>query len=84
MNRIVRIREATRDLFGRIVPRWRVIRTSNAYSFIDPLASKNTADQGFFFSVGNSHGILDLQNFPILPPEPKPQNLTPIAPSTVP
>ena len=36
VNRITRIREATRDLFGQLVPRWRVIRISNAYSFTDP------------------------------------------------
>ena len=47
VNRIVRIREATRDLFGRIVPRWRVIRTSNAYSFIDPQPPKTPPIKGF-------------------------------------
>jgi Helix-turn-helix domain len=35
-NRIVRIRERCRDLFGREGWRWRVIRTSNAYAFRDP------------------------------------------------
>jgi hypothetical protein len=35
-NRIVRIREHCRDLFGRDGWRWRVIRTSNAYQLIDP------------------------------------------------
>jgi hypothetical protein len=35
-NRIVRIRERCRDLFGRNGWRWRVIRTSNAYAFRDP------------------------------------------------
>ena len=37
-NRIVRIRERCRDLFGRAGWRWRVIRTSNAYVFRDPQA----------------------------------------------
>ena len=37
-NRIVRIRERCRDLFGRTGWRWRVIRTSNAYVLIDPKA----------------------------------------------
>jgi hypothetical protein len=37
-NRIVRIRERCRDLFGRDGWRWRVIRTSNAYVFRDPLS----------------------------------------------
>ena len=36
-NRIARIRERCTDLFGRDGWRWRVIRTSNAYTFIDPL-----------------------------------------------
>ena len=36
MNRIARIREWGPDLFGRAQNRWRVIRTSNAYTFVDP------------------------------------------------
>jgi hypothetical protein len=36
VNRIVRIREWGPDLFGRAKNRWRVIRTSNAYTFADP------------------------------------------------
>ena len=36
MNRIARIREWGPDLFGRALNRWRVIRTSNAYTFVDP------------------------------------------------
>jgi hypothetical protein len=35
-NRLVRIREWGPDLFGRAQNRWRVIRTSNAYAFVDP------------------------------------------------
>jgi hypothetical protein len=35
-NRITRIRERCRDLWGREGWRWRVIRTSNAYAFRDP------------------------------------------------
>ena len=45
-NRIVRIRERGRDLFGRVGWRWRVIRTSNAYAFRDP----QTAGSGGFAS----------------------------------
>jgi hypothetical protein len=37
-NRITRVRERCRDLFSRGGWRWRVIRTSNAYVFRDPLA----------------------------------------------
>jgi hypothetical protein len=36
VNRIERIREVSRDLFGHLMPRYRVIRISNAYSFVDP------------------------------------------------
>jgi hypothetical protein len=36
VNRIVRVREWGPDLFGRARNRWRVIRTSNAYTFNDP------------------------------------------------
>ena len=44
-NRITRIRERCRDLFGREGWRWRVIRTSNAYVLIDP-ASKSDQRTG--------------------------------------
>jgi hypothetical protein len=37
-NRITRIRERCRDLWGHEGWRWRVIRTSNAYVFRDPQA----------------------------------------------
>ena len=36
-NRITRILARERDLFGQWASRWRVIRTSNAYVFRDPL-----------------------------------------------
>src|SRR3954464_11954388 len=36
VNRIARIRDWGPDLFGRAQNRWRVIRTSNAYTFRDP------------------------------------------------
>ena len=36
-HRLTRIREACTDLFGRHGWRWRVIRTSNAYVFRDPI-----------------------------------------------
>jgi hypothetical protein len=37
VNRIVRIRTREQDLFGQWALRWRIIRTSNAYVFRDPL-----------------------------------------------
>lgn len=43
VNRITRIAEAERDLFGHWVRRWRIVRISNAYRFIDPKAA---AQQG--------------------------------------
>jgi hypothetical protein len=39
-QRITRMRERCRDLFGRNGWRWRVIRTSNAYAFVDPKAAE--------------------------------------------
>ena len=48
-HRITRIRERCQDLFGREGWRWRVIRTSNAYVFRDPLSKsenpRGTQDQ---------------------------------------
>jgi hypothetical protein len=35
-NRIVRVRERCRDLWGRSGWQWRVVRTSNCYQFCDP------------------------------------------------
>ena len=40
-HRITRVRERCIDLFGHEGWRWRVIRTSNAYQFIDPQAERN-------------------------------------------
>jgi len=37
VNRIMRVRERCEDLFGHMGSRWRIIRTSNGYQFIDPL-----------------------------------------------
>jgi hypothetical protein len=37
VNRITRIRRRERDLFGAWGAVWQVIRTSNAYRFVDPL-----------------------------------------------
>ena len=36
-HRVSRVRERCRDLLGRGGWRWRVIRTSNAYAFRDPM-----------------------------------------------
>lgn len=37
VNRIVKVQEPVLDLFGQWVRRWRMLRTSNAYLFRDPL-----------------------------------------------
>jgi len=37
VNRIVREQVRERDLFGKWTYRWRIVRTSNAYAFRDPL-----------------------------------------------
>ena len=39
VNRLTKIRERELDLFGRAVWVWRVVRTSNAYTFRDPKAA---------------------------------------------
>ena len=53
-NRIVRIREHCRDLWGREGWRWRVIRTSNAYVFRD---HRPPPRPGFLLSptIGREH-----------------------------
>jgi hypothetical protein len=55
-NRITRIREHCRDLFGRDGWRWRVIRTSNAYTFRDPQAAVSGRPTSEF---GNLPGTQD-------------------------
>lgn len=46
VNRITRIREWGPDLFGRARNRWRVVRTSNAYAFVDPKPSRSELRPG--------------------------------------
>ena len=55
-NRITRVRERCRDLFGHQGWRWRIIRTSNAYVFRDPLAVNS---QGVPSKSENPTGILN-------------------------
>ena len=68
-NRIVRIREQCTDLFGRVAWRWRVIRTSNAYSFRDP-ASKSDQRTGIpnqeiqDTSLAGDHPTAPVENAP--------------------
>jgi hypothetical protein len=44
VNRIIRIATRGRDLFGRRVTGWRIIRTSYAYTFRDPLPCATPRD----------------------------------------
>ncbi len=44
VNRLIRVQFRERDLFGKLVQRTRLIRTSNAYMFRDPLPGAATPD----------------------------------------
>jgi hypothetical protein len=46
VNRLIRVQFRELDLFGRMVPRTRLIRTSNAYTFRDPLPCAAMSAQG--------------------------------------
>jgi hypothetical protein len=69
VNRIKRIREWGPDLFGRAMNHWRVVRTSNGYSFIDPKPSKSEFPTG----TPNQDSILSL-------PQPPKRSLDPDSP----
>jgi hypothetical protein len=57
-NRLIRVREACQDLFGRWGTRWRVLRTSNGYRFIDPMmASKSELQTGTPNQFSNSKTV---------------------------
>lgn len=58
VNRIVRVREWGMDLFGRAQNRTRVIRTSNAYTFVDPLT------QGAYNADGRGKQCLPSRTLP--------------------
>ena len=55
VNRIKRVREEVLDMFGQWSARDRVVRTSNAYRFIDPQASKSEFPSG----TSNQHSFID-------------------------
>jgi hypothetical protein len=57
VNRIVRVREADSDLFGRIAWRWRVLRTSNGYQLIDPQPSKSDFPLGTPIQIASKKAI---------------------------
>jgi Helix-turn-helix domain len=69
VNRIVRIREWGPDLFGRAQNRWRVIRTSNAYTFADPQPQARPPDSSKSkFQTGTEGQELNLLRHPALDP----------------
>jgi hypothetical protein len=57
-NRITRIRERCRDLFGAEGWRWRVIRTSNAYVFRDPKAREASKSENRTGTLNQEASIL--------------------------
>jgi hypothetical protein len=60
VNRITRIQVRERDLFGKWASRWQVIRTSNAYTFKDPLPAAEGRPNGLFSSKSeNPTGTLN-------------------------
>lgn len=60
VNRITRIRVRELDLFGQWAMRWRIIRTSNAYVFRDPLPCAQTRPVvGFSSKSENPTGTLN-------------------------
>lgn len=68
VNRIVRIREWGPDLFGRARNRVRVIRTSNAYTFVDPQPCAKPPDPSTFkFPTGTTTQDLAVETSCSLP-----------------
>ena len=60
VNRITRIRVRELDLFGQWATRWRIIRTSNAYVFRDPLpCAQGRPEAGFSSKSENPPGTLN-------------------------
>lgn len=70
VNRIARIREWGPDLFGRAQNRWRVIRTSNQYEFVDPQPPAQRPDPSKFkFGTGTKDQDLNPLAARVLDPE---------------
>ena len=60
VNRITRIRVRDLDLFGQMATRWQIIRTSNAYTFRDPLpCAEGRPDPRDFHKSENPPGTLN-------------------------
>jgi hypothetical protein len=67
VNRIARVREWGPDLFGRAQNRWRVIRTSNAYTFVDPLAKRAAETAGLSSKSELPTGTEGQESFSLAP-----------------
>jgi hypothetical protein len=60
VNRLIRVQFSELDLFGKLVPRTRLIRTSNAYMFRDPLpatVAPGAGGSGMENRAGASSGL---------------------------
>jgi hypothetical protein len=69
-HRIARIQVRERDLFGRWASRWRVIRTSNAYVFRDPLERPAVVSASKSENrIGTQNQELNSTSVPALDPE---------------
>lgn len=78
VNRLARVRERCEDLFGHFGTRVRVIRTSNAYEFRDPLPSKIPANVASSSKSENPAGTSIQESFSLTAsPSPAPNNLNP-------
>jgi hypothetical protein len=66
VNRITRIQTRTRDLFGKWAYGWRVIRTSNAYAFRDPLPCHEGRSTLRFSSKSENPSGTKIQDLPLL------------------
>ena len=76
VNRIVRVRERCEDLFGHWGSRVRVIRTSNAYQFIDPKGAESRPNS----SKSEFPPGTEIQDSFSLPSTPKSRPLDPTTP----
>lgn len=81
MNRLVRVQFREKDLFGNLVTRVRVVRTSNAYLFRDPLGETNhpkspdRGRDGALTSTQKSTDSLDLSSTSENPPRTQTQEI---------
>jgi len=62
VNRIFRERVRELDLFGKWATRWRIVRTSNAYLFRDPLPCHEGPVNARRFGLGSSQGSSKSEN----------------------